>query len=63
MCRRGRVPAACGNKILSIFAPYTFSHGQGHDSPVAERQILEEDQTKWLTVKGIQCHKQMLALS
>src|SRR5215475_3680863 len=22
-------PAACGNKILTIFAPYTFSHNQG----------------------------------
>src|SRR6516162_685375 len=26
----GAVPAACGNKILTIFAPYTFSHSQGH---------------------------------
>jgi hypothetical protein len=25
MCRRGLVTAACGNKILTIFAPYTFS--------------------------------------
>jgi hypothetical protein len=26
MCRRGCVPAAYGNRILTIFAPYTFSH-------------------------------------
>src|SRR5215467_8786954 len=25
----GAVPAACGNKILTIFALYTFSHNQG----------------------------------
>src|SRR5215831_20457940 len=25
------VPAACGKKILTIFAPYTFSHNQGHE--------------------------------
>jgi hypothetical protein len=29
-------------------------HELGHVSPVAQRQILEQGQTKWLTVKGIQ---------
>jgi len=33
ICRRGRVPGACGNKILAIFAPYTFSHSQGQIRP------------------------------
>jgi hypothetical protein len=31
MCRGGAVPAACGNKILTILAPYTFSHNQGQE--------------------------------
>jgi hypothetical protein len=38
----------------SIFA--FGHHGEfGSDSPVMELEISEEDQTKWLTVKGIQC--------